>query len=156
MIGASPEILVRQEIAEGQTKVTIRPLAGTRPRGATPEQIRDAVQAWLMRQAKTLFQQRLAYFAPQLQVQWRRLSLSNAGTRWGSARVDGAIRLNWRLVHFSLAVVDYVVAHELSHLRVMNHSPHFWQTVGSVMPDYPERPPQSRASQPTGHSRCRG
>jgi len=103
---------------------------------ATPEQIRDAVQAWLMRLAKTHFTQRLDHFAPQLQVQWRRLSLSNAGTRWGSARVDGAIRLNWRLVHFSPAVVDYVVAHELSHLRVMDHSPRFWDTVRTVVPDY--------------------
>jgi len=106
------------------------------PRGATPEQIRDAVQAWLMRQAKTLFQQRLAYFAPQLQVQWRKLTLSSAGTRWGSARVDGSIRLHWRLIHFRLAVIDYVVVHELSHLRVMDHSPLFWDTVRTVVPDY--------------------
>ena len=106
------------------------------PHAAAPEQIRDAVQAWLMRQAKTLFQQRLDHFAPQLQVQWRKLSLSSAGTRWGSARADGSIRLHWRLVHFRLAVIDYVVVHELSHLRVMDHSPRFWDTVRTVVPDY--------------------
>ncbi len=106
------------------------------PRSATPEQIRDAVQAWLMRQAKSHFTGRLDHFAPLLQVQWKRLSLSNASTRWGSARVDGAIRLNWRLIHCTPAVVDYVVAHELSHLRVMDHSAQFWQTVESVVPDY--------------------
>jgi predicted metal-dependent hydrolase len=106
------------------------------PRSATPEQIRDAVQAWLMRQAKAHFTRRLDHFAPLLQVQWKRLSLSNASTRWGSARVDGAIRLNWRLIHCTPAVVDYVVAHELSHLRVMDHSAQFWQTVESVVPDY--------------------
>jgi predicted metal-dependent hydrolase len=103
---------------------------------ATPEQIRDAVQAWLMRQAKRLFTERLDHFAPQLQVQWRKLSLSNAGTRWGSARNDGSIRLNWRLIHFNQSVIDYVVAHELSHLRVMDHSPRFWDTVRTVVPDY--------------------
>ena len=106
------------------------------PRSATPEQIRDAVQAWLMRQAKAHFTSRLDHFAPLLQVQWKRLGLSNASTRWGSARIDGAIRLNWRLIHCSPAVVDYVVAHELSHLRVMDHSAQFWQTVESVVPDY--------------------
>jgi predicted metal-dependent hydrolase len=106
------------------------------PRSATPEQIRDAVQAWLMRQAKAYFKSRLDHFAPLLQVQWKRLGLSNASTRWGSARVDGAIRLNWRLIHCTPAVVDYVVAHELSHLRVMDHSAQFWQTVESVVPDY--------------------
>lgn len=103
---------------------------------ASPTQIRDAVQAWLMRHAKRVFVERLDHFAPQLQVQWRKLSLSNAGTRWGSARMDGSIRLNWRLIHFRQPVIDYVVAHELSHLRVMDHSPRFWDTVRSVMPDY--------------------
>ena len=116
----------------------IRPLRVALPQTATPEQIRDAVQAWLMRQAKALFVQRLDHFAPQLQVRWTKLSLSNAGTRWGSAKSDGSIRLNWRLIHFRLAVIDYVVAHELSHLRVMDHSPRFWDTVRSVVPDYAE------------------
>lgn len=105
---------------------------------AEPHQIRDCVQAWLMRQAKKLFVERLDHYAPQLGVQWRRLTLSSAGTLWGTAHSDGSIRLNWRLVHFRLPVIDYVVAHELSHLRVMDHSPRFWETVRSVMPDYPE------------------
>jgi predicted metal-dependent hydrolase len=102
-------------------------------------QVRDAVQAWLMREARSLFTQRLDHFAPLLGVRWTRLSLSNAGTRWGSARADGAIRLNWRLIHCRLSIIDYVVAHELSHLRVMDHSPRFWETVGSVMPDYSDQ-----------------
>ncbi len=106
------------------------------PRHASPEQIRDAVQAWLMRQAKRLFTERLDHFAPRLQVQWRKLSLSSAGTRWGSARSDGSIRLHWRLIHFRSSVIDYVVVHELSHLRVMDHSPRFWDTVRTIVPDY--------------------
>jgi predicted metal-dependent hydrolase len=108
------------------------------PHNASPEQIRDAVQAWLMRQAKRIFTERLEHFAPQLGVQWRKLSLSSAGTRWGSASADGSIRLNWRLVHFRQSVIDYVVVHELSHLRVMDHSPRFWDTVRTVVPDYAE------------------
>jgi predicted metal-dependent hydrolase len=105
------------------------------PQNADATQIRDAVQAWLMRQAKRLFTERLDHFAPQLRVQWRKLVLSNAGTRWGTAHSDGLIRLNWRLIHFTLPVIDYVVAHELSHLRVMDHSPRFWETVRTVVPD---------------------
>ena len=106
------------------------------PHSATPEQIRDAVQAWLMRQAKRIFTERMNHFAPLLGVQWRKLSLSSAATRWGSASTSGSIRLNWRLVHFKPSVIDYVVAHELSHLRVMDHSPRFWDTVRTVVPDY--------------------
>ena len=103
---------------------------------AAPEQIRDAAQAWLMRQAQALFEARLSHYAPRLGVSWRRLSLSSAATRWGSARSDGSIRLHWRLIHFRLDVIDYVVVHELSHLRVMDHSPRFWDTVGTVVPHY--------------------
>jgi predicted metal-dependent hydrolase len=105
---------------------------------AGAQRIRDAVQAWLMRQAKGIFTERLNHFAPLLDVRWRRLSLSNAGTRWGSASADGSIRLNWRLIHLRPSVLDYVVAHELSHLRVMDHSLRFWETVRTVMPDYAE------------------
>ena len=106
------------------------------PHTAEPAQIRDAVQAWLMRQAKQLFTARLYHYAPLLGVQWRKLVLSNAGTRWGTAHSDGLIRLNWRLIHFRMPVIDYVVAHELAHLRVMDHSPRFWDTVATVVPDY--------------------
>lgn len=105
-------------------------------KNASAQQIRDAAQAWLMRQARRIFIERLDHFAARLGVTWNKLSLSNASTRWGSASADGAIRLHWRLVHFRMSVIDYVVAHELSHLRVMDHSPRFWDTVESVMPDY--------------------
>ena len=109
------------------------------PHTAEASQIRDAVQAWLMREAKILFEQRLNHFAPLMGVQWQRLSLSNAGSRWGSARVDGAIRLNWRLIHLKPEAIDYVVVHELAHLQEMNHSPAFWKVVADILPDHLER-----------------
>jgi len=106
------------------------------PHDASEQRIRDCVQAWLMRQATRLFEERLNHFAPRLGVRWTKLRLSNAASRWGSASSDGSIRLNWRLIHFRQSVIDYVVVHELSHLRVMDHSPKFWTTVESIMPDY--------------------
>ncbi|MDT9000801.1 YgjP-like metallopeptidase domain-containing protein [Paucibacter sp. APW11] len=106
------------------------------PQAASAQQIRDAVQAWLQRQARALFEQRCRHFAAQLGVQMNRLRLSSAQTRWGSASADGTVRLNWRLIHFAPSTIDYVVAHELAHLREMNHSPRFWAIVGQLMPDY--------------------
>ncbi len=106
------------------------------PQGAAPDQLRDTVQSWLQRQARRVFEERCAVFAPRLGVCIRRLSLSSAATRWGSASADGSIRLNWRLVHFALPVIDYVVAHELAHLREMNHSDAFWDVVRSVIPNF--------------------
>ena len=106
------------------------------PEHAGPAQIRDVVQSWLQRQARRVFEERCAIYAIRMGVRVRRLSLSSAATRWGSASADGSIRLNWRLVHFGLPVIDYVVAHELAHLREMNHSPAFWDVVRSVIPGY--------------------
>jgi predicted metal-dependent hydrolase len=106
------------------------------PHTAAPEQIRDAVQSWLQRQAKRVFEERCRHFTQQLGVRVTRLGLSSAQTRWGSASADGSIRLNWRLIHLAMPTIDYVVAHELAHLREMNHSPRFWDVVRSVVPDY--------------------
>jgi predicted metal-dependent hydrolase len=106
------------------------------PHTATPAQIRDTVQSWLQREARRVFEDRCSHYAQQLGVRYTRIGLSSAQTRWGSASASGAIRLNWRLVHFGLATIDYVVAHELAHLREMNHSARFWDVVRSVMPDY--------------------
>ena len=108
------------------------------PHAAQPEQIRDVVQSWLQRQARQVFEERCTAFAQRLGVSVKRVSLSNAQTRWGSASADGSIRLNWRLVHLGLSTIDYVVAHELAHLREMNHSPRFWDVVRSVIPDLDE------------------
>ena len=106
------------------------------PADALQTQVQDSVQAWLMQQAMLLFTVRLDFFAQQLGVQWRKLSLSSALTRWGSASSSGAIRLNWQLMHLSPDLIDYVVVHELSHLRFMDHSPRFWATVQSVLPGH--------------------
>ncbi len=106
------------------------------PQTAEPDQIRDTVQSWLQRQAKRIFEERCTHFAALLGVRMARLSLSSASTRWGSASADGSIRLNWRLVHFALPVIDYVVTHELAHLREMNHSAAFWEVVRAALPGY--------------------
>ncbi|MFM0552597.1 SprT family zinc-dependent metalloprotease [Paraburkholderia sediminicola] len=108
------------------------------PLQADPQQIKDRVQGWLQGEAKRLFGERLAIYAEKLGVNYRAYALSSAATRWGSCSSDGKIRLNWRLIHFPLSIIDYVVAHELAHLREMNHSPRFWQTVESIFPEFRE------------------
>ena len=75
-------------------------------------------------------------YAEKLGVQYRSYALSSATTQWGSCTSDARIRLNWRLMHFALPLIDYVIAHELAHLREMNHSPRFWATVQSIFPEF--------------------
>jgi predicted metal-dependent hydrolase len=100
--------------------------------------VRERVQRWLHVQALRVFGERLPVYAAKLGVEFRAYALSSAATRWGSCSSDGKIRLNWRLIHFPVHVIDYVVAHELAHLREMNHSPRFWATVESIFPDFRE------------------
>ncbi|MFP5390797.1 MAG: YgjP-like metallopeptidase domain-containing protein [Gammaproteobacteria bacterium] len=104
--------------------------------GLSEWQLQERVRLWFQGEAKRVFAERMAHFAPRLGVSYRSMTLSSAGTRWGSCTVEGNIRLNWRLIHYALPLIDYVVAHELAHLREMNHSARFWATVGSVYPDY--------------------
>ena len=100
------------------------------------EHIESAVMKWYRQHALTCFTERITLYANKLGVALPQLRLSNARTLWGSCNSRGIIRLNWRLIQKPLDLVDYVVAHELSHLIEMNHSKAFWQTVGSMYPDY--------------------
>ncbi len=106
------------------------------PAQAGESQVRDAVLSWLKAEANRVLDGRLKLLAAGLDVRPRSWSLSSARSQWGACTQDGHIRLNWRLVHFSLPVIDYVVAHELAHLKEMNHSPRFWQTVGELLPGF--------------------
>lgn len=115
---------------------TTRELTVCLPADAGEQQLKDCVQGWLQGEAKRIFAERLPLYAARLDVTYRTFSLSSATTQWGSCTADGRIRLNWRLVHFALPLIDYVIAHELSHLREMNHSPRFWATVQSVFPEF--------------------
>ena len=126
------------QVGDGSPAVTLddNTLRVALPPGADATQLRDAVQAWLQSRAREVFAQRLPIYTARLgrtPTGWR---LSSARTRWGSCAPDGSIRLNWRLVHFPLEIVDYVIVHELAHLREMNHGPRFWATVQSMLPGF--------------------
>ena len=56
--------------------------------------------------------------------------------RWGSCTAHGTVRLNWRIIQAPLSLLDYVIAHELVHLRHHEHSPAFWRALAVVMPEY--------------------
>lgn len=107
------------------------------PSGAGGEQLRETVHAWIQSQARAHYALRIAHFSDRLGVAPKRWRLSSARTRWGSCSADGSIRLNWRLMHFPPEIVDYVVCHELAHLKELNHGPRFWSTVGELFPEYP-------------------
>jgi hypothetical protein len=98
--------------------------------------IEQMVQHCYQGEALKLFEQRVAHYAPLLNVAPRAVKLSTATAQWGSCTVQGVVRLNVQLIKLPLRLIDYVVVHELAHLREMNHSAAFWQVVRSVCPGY--------------------
>ncbi|NYT63183.1 M48 family metallopeptidase [Alcaligenaceae bacterium] len=106
------------------------------PPDADRNRVRDSVHGWLQQQAQAWFGQRLQHFLDANQLSIRRWRLSAAATRWGSCSSDGNIMLNWRLIHFERDIIDYVIAHEIAHLREMNHSKNFWREVERILPGF--------------------
>lgn len=101
-----------------------------------PDDAPRVLERALRERAREAFAERIAHYVPLIGVPMPALSLSSARTRWGSCSRRSGIRLNWRLVHLPLPVIDYVVVHELAHLVEMNHGASFWALVARHCPDF--------------------
>ena len=115
-----------------------RPLTDDREELLLPTAV-DPLRALLRAlQARALawYRGRIEEYCHRLGLPVPAVRLSNARTRWGSCSSRSGIRLHWRLVHLSPALIDYVVAHEVAHLVEMNHSPRFWAVVERLYPDW--------------------
>lgn len=142
--------------AEGEALPVLgRPICLSAAPGANPARLTDGTLVlpleacarwreltidWLHAAALDLFRERVRHYAASLGVREPSLGLSNAHTQWGSCwrtrGESGRVLINWRLIHLPPHLTDYVVAHELSHLREPNHSPRFWAIVAQLFPDY--------------------
>ncbi|MBR7045985.1 MAG: M48 family metallopeptidase [Lachnospiraceae bacterium] len=116
----------RRQRMERQTEAQADPL--------TPEQIRELADV-----ALRVLPERCRYFAGVMGVRYGRITIRNQKTRWGSCSSGGNLNFNCLLMLAPPEVRDYVVVHELAHLKEMNHSPRFWKEVEKVLPDYRQR-----------------
>jgi predicted metal-dependent hydrolase len=107
---------------------------------AAADSLRAAVLVWLKGAALALGGERVAAFAPVLAVAPPEVGLSNAASQWGSCTKTrdgrGRVLLHWKLILLEHRLLDYVVVHELAHLRHMNHSAAFWRCVAAAYPEY--------------------
>lgn len=94
---------------------------------------------WYRKQARQVISERLAWYAQKHGFEYKKVRISGARTRWGSSSTSGTLSFTWRLVMAPLEMIDYVVAHELVHTRVRNHSPAYWAALAEIMPDYKPR-----------------
>jgi predicted metal-dependent hydrolase len=100
----------------------------------------EKVEAWYRTMARAHLTARLDYFVQRYGFVYKSLRINGAQTRWGSCNAQRkSLNFTWRLVMAPPEIVDYVVVHELCHLRHPNHSLEFWAEVEKVMPDYKQR-----------------
>lgn len=119
--GPSPELILADQ------RIPLDPAA---------QDVRPVVEKHLRRLAVTELTRRVGELAALHQCQVKRVVVRNQRTRWGSCSCHGAISLNWRLIQLPAHVRDYIIIHELMHLRHLNHSPSFWAEVEKSCPDY--------------------
>ncbi len=116
-----------------------KPAAGLMPRlcvsGEAPFVARR-VQDYLIKQARIDLTAAVARHTAALGVAARRMTLRDTMSRWGSCSSSGALNFSWRLIMAPPHVLDYLAAHEVAHLRHMNHSDAFWATTGRLIPDF--------------------
>ena len=101
-------------------------------------QIKNYCLKWYREEAKRIIERRAVLYAHQMGVEYKELKITNAEHQLGSCTSRKTLNFSWRLVMAPLVVVDYVVAHELTHLVHMNHSKRFWEELGKTLPQYQE------------------
>jgi predicted metal-dependent hydrolase len=100
------------------------------------EGARDLFIKWYKREAKEKIVGRIDYYSHRLHLFPRGIRITNARSRWGSCSRDNRLSFSWRIIMASLTVIDYILIHELVHIREKNHSKRFWTTLESILPDY--------------------
>ncbi len=120
----------RIHISEGREKLLARVPAGS---ARSP---RSLVEPWLKQQARKEIEEMVKQQAARMHLTVKSISIRDQRTRWGSCSSKGALSFNWRLVMAPPAVLEYVVIHELAHIRQPNHSPAFWNVVAQYTPNY--------------------
>lgn len=106
---------------------------------APKQNTKEHITAWFKERALKKYEERLKHWAPRLPVSQTGLLLGDQKGRWGSCDKHGVIRINWRAIIAPLRIVDYILVHELAHLKHPDHSQQFWKLVKSVMADYEDR-----------------
>jgi len=91
------------------------------------------------KEARALVLERIAHFNQVYQHPIRRISIRNQRSRWGSCSQKGNLNFNYRVLKLPISLVDYIIVHELCHLREFNHSKRFWNLVGETLPDFEAR-----------------
>lgn len=119
----------RSEIVHDESGLTLL-------RGRDREAPQAVLREWLADRAREAFAERAAHWAPLIGVRYTRITIRDQRSVWGSCTKAGRLSFNWRIVMAAPETLDYLVIHELAHLREMNHSKRFWAIVAEHCPGW--------------------
>jgi len=100
------------------------------------EKARELFMGWYRKEAEEKLVERVRYYSNKLQLFPKDIRITSAKYRWGSCSADDRLSFSWRIIMTSFKIIDYVLIHELVHIREKNHSRRFWTCLGSIVPDY--------------------
>jgi predicted metal-dependent hydrolase len=103
---------------------------------STKARLNLVLEEWYRREAEKLIRKRVDELRSRLGITYGRLSIRGARTRWGSCSQKGNLNFNWKLMMAPEPVIDYVIIHELAHLKEMNHTKKFWSLVAQHCPQW--------------------
>lgn len=133
-LGEPHEVVVEQrqssDVADSRLKLAEHHVEQT--------SVKRSLETLYRRKSRERFEDRADHYAAEMGVEYEKIEVRNQRTKWGSCSTTGTLGLNWRLMMAPPDVIDYVVIHELAHLREPNHTREFWRLVGEYEPEYAE------------------
>jgi predicted metal-dependent hydrolase len=132
------------EIVDGLKTIKIEANTIKFPQKFLPKAEQHLVK-WYKLMAKEIITDRVEIYAEQMGLRFKAIRISSAKTRWGSCSGVNSLSFTWRLMRTPLEVIDYVVIHELAHIKIKNHSKYFWSYVKQILPNYQDYKKQLKA-----------
>jgi predicted metal-dependent hydrolase len=113
------------------------------------QQLKALFQHWYYTHGQLKLEERQKLYSPKMECYPTKLVIKEQEMRWGSCTKNGTVNINWLILMAPMRIVDYVLVHELAHLKQPDHSPAFWATIQSILPDYESRKEWLRINGPT-------
>ncbi|ELZ46095.1 hypothetical protein C463_04881 [Halorubrum californiense DSM 19288] len=134
LLGKDRELVIESRTKNGVDEDTIR----LRESAVKQSSVKQVLENFYRRQARDFFTNRIEQYAERMDVEYDKIEVRNQRTKWGSCSTTGTLGLNWRLLMAPPDVAEYVVIHELAHLREQNHTDEFWSYVEEYDSSYKE------------------
>lgn len=147
-LGRQYRLKIIKHNGKAQAKLIGKYLTVTQPEKTAKSKIKKIIKAaiwqWYRQQASKKIEESIKYYSTKLGIEEQKFIIKNQYKRWGSCTSKNSLNFNFRIVMAPVSLLNYIVAHELCHVKIKDHSPQLWKLLRSIMPDYEQRKEQLR------------